>query len=237
MVVMSNPMDLNAVEDIEFASGYRIQPVLSKESEIAKALDYYYLGVKPQEKEDRAEEESSTDEKSTVEDDILAEIDIIPGKPADEQGEEAAEVSDEDLISNEDPNAPPPPTPSREEAIAAEEAYLESNPTAEGGASTGTESFSLKEIVQIQEPTEEPDEPVLSLDEVEIDYETAIEERRFLGDLIEELEDIDGLMHTAVMKQRRILKNLIILLIKKGYITTEEIQDFASSDISEESTH
>jgi len=231
MVVMSNPMDLNAVEDIEFVSGFRIQPVLSKESEIAKALNYYYLGIKPEEKDDQPVEESTAD------DDILAEVDIIPGTPIDEQDEEAAEVSDEDLIHNEDPDAAPPPTPSREEAIAAEEAYLESNPAMEGSASTGTESFSLKEIVQIQDPAEEPDEPVLSLDEVEIDYEAAIEERRFLGDLIEELEDIDGLMHTAVMKQRRILKNLIILLVKKGIITTEEIQDFASSDITEESTH
>jgi hypothetical protein len=72
---------------------------------------------------------------------------------------------------------------------------------------------------------------------VEIEYEAAIEERQVLGDLIEELEEVDAIMHTAIMKNRLILKNLIILLVKKGYLTTDEIQGLATGEAREESTH
>jgi len=223
MVVMSNPMDLNAIEDIEFASGYRIQPILSKESEIANSLNTYYLGIEPKGTDDQALEEGA-------EDTVLDEFDIVPGKPIDKQPDTAAEVPDENLILDD-----PPPTPSKEEAIASEEAHLESKVAPEEVEET-SESFFLREIVQ-HPMVELDDEPVLSLDEVEIEYETAIEERRFLGDLIEELEEVDSIMHTAIMKNRRILKNLIILLVKKGYLTIEEIQNLASGDVTEESTH
>jgi len=42
LVVMSNPTDLEAINDIQFASGMRVRPVLSKESEILTALKRYY---------------------------------------------------------------------------------------------------------------------------------------------------------------------------------------------------
>jgi len=237
LVVMSNPMDINAIEDIEFASGYRIQPILSKESEIAKALDTYYLGIK--QKEDDEEKVSESDL-----DDILDQIDIIPGQPPDDESDDAEDVAEENLISDDHPDDTPPPTPSREEAMASEEAHLDTAGASEealldtAGVSEdadSAESFFLWEIVQ--HPQADPEEPILSLDEVEIDYEAAIEERRYLGGLAEDLEDIEGIMHTAVMKNRLILKNLIILLIKKGYITTEEVQDLASTEPEEESTH
>jgi len=238
LVVMSNPMDLNAIEDIEFASGFRIQPILSKESEIANALNTYYMGIAPKKTADEISGE-------TPEDDALDEVDVVPGAPIDEQSDIAVDLPDENLIFDDNPEYTPPPTPSKEEAIAAEQAHKEADPPSAGvapeapadaPAQTPTgESFLLNEIVL--QPDIEYDEPVLSLEEVEIDYETAIEERRYLGNLAEELEDIDYLMHTAVMKNRRILKNLIILLVKKGYLTTEEIQDLALSDATEESTH
>lgn len=41
-VVMSNPMDLNAIEELQFAAGYKISPVLAKESDIQAALKKYY---------------------------------------------------------------------------------------------------------------------------------------------------------------------------------------------------
>ncbi|MBN1881259.1 MAG: hypothetical protein JW885_03715 [Deltaproteobacteria bacterium] len=227
-VVMSNPMDLNAVEDIEFASGYRIQPILSKESEIANALSTYYLGIAPKKTEDHAAKEGT-------EDDVLDEVDIVPGEPTDEHPDAAAvETVDENPTSNDTPDYPAPPTPSREEAIASEEAHLHVD--AEPQDEETPESFFLRDIVQYPH-VELDDEPVLSLEEVEVEYETAVEERRVLGDLIEELEEVDAIMHTAIMKNRRILKNLIILLVKKGYLTTEEIQNLAAGEIREESTH
>lgn len=238
LVVMSNPMDLNAIEDIEFASGFRIQPILSKESEIANALNTYYLGIAAKKAIDQTSGEAVDD------DNTLDDVDIVPGAPIDEQSDVAVDVPDENLIFEDHPDYTPPPTPSKEEAMAAEQAHIETDTSSEVAPEASAdapaqvptgESFLLNEIVL--QPDIEYDEPVLSLEEVEIDYETAIEERRYLGNLVEELEDIDYLMHTAVMKNRRILKNLIILLVKKGYLTTEEIQDLALSDGTEESTH
>ena len=262
LVVMSNPMDLNAVEDIEFASGYRIQPILSKESDLAEALNAYYMGIEPKKAEEQTEEKGAVD-------DVLDEVDVVPGKPVEDEHDTAADVPDENLIFEDNPDYSPPPTPTREEAMASEEAHMEADTasddaeadTASDDAEVDTQSedieaetppddaeadtslddqqanefFLLNEVVL--HPEIEYDEPVLSLEEVEIDYETAIEERRHLGDMVEELEDIDYIMHTAVMKNRRILKNLIVLLVKKGYITIEEVQELALSDVTEESTH
>ncbi|MBN1572728.1 MAG: hypothetical protein JW984_05960 [Deltaproteobacteria bacterium] len=42
LVAMSDPLDIKAIEEIQFASGYRIQPVLSKEHSIMNALSHYY---------------------------------------------------------------------------------------------------------------------------------------------------------------------------------------------------
>lgn len=42
LVAMSNPMDLNAIEELQFAAGYKISPVLAKESDIHGALKKYY---------------------------------------------------------------------------------------------------------------------------------------------------------------------------------------------------
>jgi hypothetical protein len=226
LVVMSNPMDINAIEDIEFASGYRIQPILSKESEIAKALDAYYLGIKPVKMDEQAVREDDGD-------DILDNIDIIPGAPMDNESDDAEDVPAENPVSDGYPEYAPPHTPSREEAMAAEEAHLDTAAVQED--SDSAETFFLRDVVLY--PMADSEEPILSLDEVEIDYEAAIEERRYLGDLVEELEEIDDIMHTAVMKNRRILKRLIILLVKKGYLTTEEVQILASTEPDEESTH
>ncbi|MBN1574805.1 MAG: hypothetical protein JW984_16535 [Deltaproteobacteria bacterium] len=41
-VVMSNPVDLNAIEELQFTAGYKINPVLAKESDIQAALLKYY---------------------------------------------------------------------------------------------------------------------------------------------------------------------------------------------------
>ena len=41
-IAMSNPLDLDAIKDIEFASGFRVQPLLTKESDIIAALSHYY---------------------------------------------------------------------------------------------------------------------------------------------------------------------------------------------------
>jgi hypothetical protein len=41
-VAMSNPLDLDAINEIEFVTGYRVQPLLTKESAIHAALLFYY---------------------------------------------------------------------------------------------------------------------------------------------------------------------------------------------------
>jgi hypothetical protein len=41
-VAMTNPMDLKAIEEIQFSSGMRVQPVLSREKGIVMALSHYY---------------------------------------------------------------------------------------------------------------------------------------------------------------------------------------------------
>lgn len=42
MMVMSNPLDINAIEELQFAAGYKISPVIAKESDIHAALNKYY---------------------------------------------------------------------------------------------------------------------------------------------------------------------------------------------------
>jgi type IV pilus assembly protein PilB len=42
LVAMSDPLDIKAIEEIQFVSGYRVQPVLSKERSIMNALNQYY---------------------------------------------------------------------------------------------------------------------------------------------------------------------------------------------------
>ena len=41
-IAMSNPLDLDAIKDIEFASGFRVQPLLTKETDILAALSHYH---------------------------------------------------------------------------------------------------------------------------------------------------------------------------------------------------
>jgi type IV pilus assembly protein PilB len=41
-VVMSNPVDLNAIEELQFTAGYKISPVLARESDLQAALSKYY---------------------------------------------------------------------------------------------------------------------------------------------------------------------------------------------------
>ena len=45
MVAVAGPMDLQALDDLRFAAGCRIQPVLALEEEISAALDRYYGGA------------------------------------------------------------------------------------------------------------------------------------------------------------------------------------------------
>ncbi len=42
LMVMSNPLDINAIEELQFAVGYKISPVIAKESDIQAALNKYY---------------------------------------------------------------------------------------------------------------------------------------------------------------------------------------------------
>jgi MshEN domain len=42
LTAMSDPLDLSAIEELQFAAGYKIQPVLSRERSIKSALGQYY---------------------------------------------------------------------------------------------------------------------------------------------------------------------------------------------------
>lgn len=42
LIAMSDPLDISAIEELQFAAGYKIQPVLSKERSIKSALGKYY---------------------------------------------------------------------------------------------------------------------------------------------------------------------------------------------------
>jgi len=42
LTAMSDPMDISAIEELQFAAGYKIQPVLAKERSIKSALGQYY---------------------------------------------------------------------------------------------------------------------------------------------------------------------------------------------------
>jgi hypothetical protein len=42
LVVMSNPMDIEAINEVEFAAGVFVQPVLAKERDLLRALNKYY---------------------------------------------------------------------------------------------------------------------------------------------------------------------------------------------------
>lgn len=42
LVVMSNPMDIEAINEVEFAAGIFVQPVLAKERDLLRALNRYY---------------------------------------------------------------------------------------------------------------------------------------------------------------------------------------------------
>lgn len=45
MVAVAGPKNLEALDDLRFAAGCRIQPILALEEEIAVALDRYYGGA------------------------------------------------------------------------------------------------------------------------------------------------------------------------------------------------
>jgi len=42
LVVMSNPMDIEAINEVEFAAGIFVQPVLAKERDLLRAMNKYY---------------------------------------------------------------------------------------------------------------------------------------------------------------------------------------------------
>ena len=152
MVVMSNPTDLNAITELEFITGYRIQPVISKDSEILAALKQYY---------DIVIERVSPRKKTPKNDNESKGMTIIRG------GEEV-------------------------------------------------------KIVGKEEAPEEAD----VLDSVfELPYEAFIEEKRLFGELESELADDFGVPFDIIIKNRKILKALIMLLIEKEIITTSEIAD------------
>jgi len=152
MVVMSNPTDLNAITELEFITGYRIQPVISKDSEILAALKQYY---------DIVIERVAPRKKTPKDDNESKGMTIIRG------GEEV-------------------------------------------------------KIVGKEEAPEEAD----VLDSVfELPYEAFIEEKRLFGELESELADDFGVPFDIIIKNRKILKALIMLLIEKEIITTSEIAD------------
>jgi hypothetical protein len=152
MVVMSNPTDLNAITELEFITGYRIQPVISKDSEILAALKQYY---------DIVIERVAPRKKTPKDDNESKGMTIIRG------GEEV-------------------------------------------------------KIVGKEEAPEEAD----VLDSVfELPYEAFIEEKKLFGELESELADDFGVPFEIIIKNRKILKALIMLLIEKEIITTSEIAD------------
>jgi len=44
-VAMADPLDTNAIEDIEFSTGSIVEPVIARSSELADAIRHYYRGV------------------------------------------------------------------------------------------------------------------------------------------------------------------------------------------------
>jgi hypothetical protein len=172
MVVMSNPTDLNAITELEFITGYSIQPVLSKDSEIIAALKQYYDvvidRVVPRAKTEKAESESEG-------------MTIIRG------GEEVKIVSEEEA-----PKTPPKEAPK----TAPKEAP--------------------KEVLEEAEVIESV---------FELPYEAFIEEKKLFGELESELAEDFGVPFEIIIKNRKVLKTLIMLLIEKGIITASEIAD------------
>jgi hypothetical protein len=71
LVAMSNPMDVNAIEEIEFAAGIKVVPVLAKDSQIHALIRRYY------------EEDSSFTEEATAEPKKPETTHEKPGKPGE----------------------------------------------------------------------------------------------------------------------------------------------------------
>ncbi len=168
MVVMSNPTDLNAITELEFTTGYSIQPVISKDSEILAALKQYYdvvlERVAPRDKTAKADSESES-------------MTIIRG------GEEVKIV---------------------------------------GGEETSEEA---SEETPEETPEEAPEEAEVLESVFELPYEAFIEEKRLFGELESELAEDFGVPFEIIIKNRKILKALIMLLIEKEIITASEIAD------------
>ena len=156
MVVMSNPTDLNAITELEFITGYSIQPVISKDSEITGALKQYYdvvvERIAPRDKTEKAESESEG-------------MTIIRG------GEEVKIAS---------------------------------------GGETPKEVLEEAEVIESV---------------FELPYEAFIEEKKLFGELESELSEDFGVPFEIIIKNRKVLKTLIMLLIEKGIITASEIAD------------
>jgi hypothetical protein len=66
---------------------------------------------------------------------------------------------------------------------------------------------------------EEPDE------EIELPYEALIEEQKLLGDSEKILGDDFNIPLDSIMKNRKLIRGLILLLVKKGVITASEIEE------------
>ncbi len=53
-LAMTNPAELNVIDELQFMLGYRIKPVLALESDIKRAIAYHYEGVeRPKQRIDR----------------------------------------------------------------------------------------------------------------------------------------------------------------------------------------
>jgi type IV pilus assembly protein PilB len=72
-VVMLNPADIQALEDIRFSTGYEIAPAVAPESAILKAIDRYYgsVGMLAKVTEDLESVETMTVTEEQAEEDVI----------------------------------------------------------------------------------------------------------------------------------------------------------------------
>jgi hypothetical protein len=162
LVVMSNPMDIEAINEVEFAAGVFVQPVIAKERDLMRALNKYY-GIETGYRFTEQKRESVTSDK----DDMTI---IMGGKqftiyedrpPLDIPNESKNSLGDTEPPTFEIPKTPPPertdaghnrerPEDERKQSVsppAQGNTASEALGMSEGQRDSG--SFSLKDLEQL----------------------------------------------------------------------------------------
>ena len=248
LVAMSNPMDMSAIEEIQFALGLRVQPVLARSKDINFSLHHHYdipvgyeaeKGVSPQNRPDSngmtiitGGGEIKIDEIEEFIDEEVVEERVIefPEEGSDAEAEKVIDLPEEvdgkyeeaksDFTTPEEKDYTTKKIPSVEdiglppiEDIKFPEKRAE--PLSDEKGTASIPDTPQGHVIRDHASTEERPKAKEPLPRETIEKRDA--NPGIGGNTAFQIE--------VLMKDRKLFRALVKLLIEKGYITTQELQD------------